>query len=161
MITLKLDLESTENYGMPIYKGDDSNFYMFNDCGDLVYKDKKTYGVKVNEVWKFSIGAFKINEDKIITQTQEYHDKYYVCDKAAYEESLKGSNSANESLKPKVTLDQIDYQSYEDYTSADGTDIEEEIQRVLAELKNKSVGSDTYSNLLTVLERLVDIREKI
>lgn len=89
MITLKVDLESTQNYGMSIYKGDDSNFYMFNGDGDLLYRPKKTYGVRMNEVWEFAIGTFKLNEDRIITQTQEYFEKYYVCDKAAYEESLK------------------------------------------------------------------------
>jgi hypothetical protein len=88
MITLKVDLESTKNYGMSIYKGSDSNFYMFSDCGDLLYKPKKTYWISVNEVWEFAIGTFKLNEDRIITQTQEYFEKYYVCDKAAYGESL-------------------------------------------------------------------------
>lgn len=145
MITLKVDLESTQNYGMSIYKGDDSNFYMFNDCGDLLYKPKKTYGVKLEEVWEFAIGTFKLNEDRIITQTQEYFEKYYVCDKAAYEESLKGNTE---------TL-------FEDYLTTEDTGIEGEIQRVLVDLKSTSIYSSTYNLLLTTLERLISIRGKI
>lgn len=223
MVTLKVDLESTQNYGISIYKGDDSNFYMLNDCGDLLYTDK---AIENTKMFEFAIGTFKFNEDKIITQTKEYYEKYYICDKAAYEESLKNSeetvpNDANifrghrfikydlngtefiviqkgdddilfkcggvefspyEVLKDfqnfdwnvfNTSLDKKEEKSlkcntetlFEDYTAADDTDIEEEIQRVLLAMKqldllHKEEGKQ-YQSLVYTLEKLYSIQKEI
>jgi len=190
MITLKVDLESTQNYGMSIYKGDDSNFYMFNGDGDILYTGKT---VEETHVWEFALGTFKLNEDKIITKTQEYFEKYYVCDKAAYEESLKkvGPETTEFRIEQGNTIlildgknkpegvtwldigkycrdyrvvqlcDDEQVGTFEDYNAVDDTDIEEEIQRVLVGLKSTDIYTNTYQALLPTLERLIDIREKI
>jgi len=110
MITLKVDLESTQNYGMSIYKGDDSNFYMFNGDGDILYTGKT---VEETHVWEFALGTFKLNEDKIITQTQEYFEKYYVCDKTAYEESLKTTTDKSKVFEETDILSNHKYIKYD------------------------------------------------
>ena len=50
---------------------------------------------------------------------------------------------------------------FEDYNSADDTDIEEEMQKVLEELKSTNIYSSNYHMHLSTLERLINIREKI
>ena len=133
MITLKVDLEKSNlGYG-GIYVGDDNNLYMFNCGGDLMCSDNTT-AINFSD---FAIGTFKINDDKIITQTKEYYNKYYVCCEDKYEEE------------------------FEEYNEADDTDIEEEIQRVLVGLKSTDIYTNTYQALLSTLRLLIDIREKI
>jgi hypothetical protein len=73
----QLTLEFTE-LG-PLYKCEEGIYYQFNSSGDLVFLSEDK--IEGSQVWDYARGTFQINADRIITQTQEYYDKYYVCSK--------------------------------------------------------------------------------
>lgn len=165
MTTLKLDLEITEACDLAIYKGDDNNLYMFNSSGDLVTSAELENDV----VWDFAIGTFKLNDDRIITQTQEYHDKYYVCKNC--EDTVIDENWGEQGGGTYFTAENLK-QAYDTFTdelqaaeAADDTDIEEEIQRVLSAMKELDLlnrqEADVYQWLVTILGNLHKIQKEI
>lgn len=74
-------------------------------------------------------------------------------------EGVKLKEQANGTVT--VSLVDEDETLFEDYNAENNTDIEEEIQRVLEELKTSDIYGNHYAHLLTILDRLIDIREKI
>jgi len=135
---------------------------------ELEFLKQKKYMLKSTKYIRYQLGDVELkffkNSDEVILSIGEYSAPLNEFLAPFYDKNFPFSEKkvVCEDTSASITCDYCDGKSPDTIEgAADDTDIEEEIQRVLAELKNKSVGSDTYSNLLTVLERLVDIREKI
>ena len=135
---------------------------------ELEFLKQKKYMLKSTKYIRYQLGDVELkffkNSDEVILSIGEYSAPLNEFLAPFYDKNFPFSEKkvVCEDTSASITCDYCDGKSPDTIEgAADDTDIEEEIQRVLEELKSTTIYSEKYHLHLSTLERLINIREKI
>jgi len=135
---------------------------------ELEFLKQKKYMLKSTKYIRYQLGDVELkffkNSDEVILSIGEYSAPLNEFLAPFYDKNFPFSEKkvVCEDTSASITCDYCDGKSPDTIEgAADDTDIEEEIQRVLVELKNTDIYSQHYHLHLSTIDRLIGIREKI
>ena len=135
---------------------------------ELEFLKQKKYMLKSTKYIRYQLGDVELkffkNSDEVILSIGEYSAPLNEFLAPFYDKNFPFSEKkvVCEDTSASITCDYCDGKSPDAIEgAADDTDIEEEIQRVLVELKNTDIYSQHYHLHLSTIDRLIGIREKI